>query len=600
MTITDVSPADVRVRTLTDLVARSVAEFGDRVAVTDETGRRITYAELDEAATRLALVLAAAGVRPEDRVGVYRRRGVNFVVSVLAVLRAGAAYVAVDDRYPDARRDLMLTAARCRLAVVDPDWTDRLDGVCETLGWSSEEPAHLVEAELPEPSPDNAACVLFTSGSTGTPKGVVLEHRNVAAFAVNPALPRLLPADRVAQIANVSFDAVHFEMWGALGVGAELVVMPSLPDLVQSDLRRELRRRRITAMLAPTMAFNHIISEDPDAFGGVRVLHTGGDVVRPSACRDLLAAGFDGTLCNLYGPTEAATAVTVHEITEVTDEAVSVPIGSAVAGASLYVLDDLLEPVPAGQPGELHIGGTGVTRGYLRDPARTAERFLPDPFAGGGAVMYATGDLVRDRGDGVLEYLGRADDQVKIRGYRVEPREVERTLMGCAGVLEVAVLPVGDGQDRKLVAFVAVGPATGPHEVRAHAEHTMPDYQVPAEIMVVPEIPATSHGKRDNARLLGVLADRERRRDTFREPATDSERYLTKLWESLLGMENIGADDDFIALGGHSMLAFRVRKRIQRELGITIRLEDILEATVLSELASTMDRAGAEVVEPVS
>ncbi|MGW4213756.1 non-ribosomal peptide synthetase [Lentzea sp. NPDC004789] len=600
MTIIDVSPADVRVQTLTGLVARSVAEFGDRVAVTDETGLRMTYAELDEAATRLAGVLVGSGVRREDRVGVYRRRGVDFVVSVLAVLRAGAAYVAVDDRYLDARRDLMLTAAGCRLAVVDPDWTDRLDGVCETLGWSSEEPAEIVAAELPEPSPQDAACVLFTSGSTGTPKGVVLEHRNVAAFAVNPALPRLLPADRVAQIANVSFDAVHFEMWGALGVGAELVVMPSLPDLVQSDLRRELRRRRITAMLAPTMAFNHIISEDPDAFGGVRVLHTGGDVVRPSACRDLLAAGFDGTLCNLYGPTEAATAVTVHEIVEVTDEAVSVPIGSAVAGASLYVLDDLLEPVPAGQPGELHIGGTGVARGYLRDPARTAERFLPDPFAGGGAVMYATGDLVRDRGDGALEYLGRADDQVKIRGYRVEPREVERTLLGCTGVLEVAVLAVGDGQDRRLVAFVVAGPATGPHEVRAHAERTMPDYQVPAEIVVVPEIPATSHGKRDNARLLGVLADRERRRGTFREPATDSERYLTKLWESLLGMENVGADDDFFALGGHSMLAFRVRKRIQRELGITIGLEDMLEATVLSELASTMDRARAEVVESVS
>jgi amino acid adenylation domain-containing protein len=600
MTVTDLPAVRVGVHTLTALVAAAVAEHGDRAAVTDDTGRSLTYRELDAAADRLAALLVRAGVRREDRVGVHRRRGVDFVASVLGVLRAGAAYVAVDDRYPDARRDLMLRGAGCRLVVVDTDAGDALDGVCEVVPWGCDNIVATDGVQLGDPTPVDAACVLFTSGSTGTPKGVVLEHRNVSAFAVNPALPRLRPTDRVAQIANVSFDAVHFEMWGALGVGAELVVMPSMPDLVQSDLRRELRRRRITAMLAPTMAFNHIVSEDPDAFGSLRVLHTGGDVVRPSACRDVLAAGFAGTLCNLYGPTEAATACTVHEIAAVGADTVSVPIGSAVEGASLYVLDDLLRPVPVGTTGELHIGGSGVARGYLRDPARTGERFLPDPFAGGGAVMYGTGDLVRDRGDGVLEYLGRADDQVKIRGYRVEPREVERSLLGREGVLETAVLAVGDGQDRKLVAFVVAAAATGPREVREHAVLTMPDYQVPAEILLVSAIPATSHGKRDDAQLLATLAERDRGRGSFRVPATDSERYLTRLWESLLGMEGVGADDDFFALGGHSMLAFRVRKRIERELRLTVPLEDVLETTVLSELAAAIDRLRATAEEPVS
>lgn len=573
--------------TLIDLFTLSADAHADRTAVSDESGDKLTYRELDELSTRVALELRARGVGREDRVGIHLRRRVDLFVAVLAVLKAGGVYVVVDDRYPEARRRLMLETAGVRLTLTESTWWEQSPN---PVVWDEIRSASPRDGELAAPVPSDAACVLFTSGSTGVPKGVVLEHGSVAAFAVNPSLPKLEPDDKVAQVANVSFDAVHFELWGALAAGAELAVMPSLADLVRTDLRRELRRRRITAMLAPTMAVNHITGEDADAFSGLRVLHTGGDVVRPAACRAILGAGFDGVMCNLYGPTEATTAVTCFDVSGLAPDAANVPIGSAIDGTWVLLLDDELRPVPVGAPGNLYIGGIGVARGYLRDPARTAERFLPDPSGPPGSTMYATGDRARDLGDGVLEYLGRSDEQVKVRGYRVEPPEVEKSLLAHEQVRDVAVVVVGSGQDCRLVAFVvAEGEGLAPQALREYAESTMPDYQVPSELLFVENIPANSHGKRDRDRLLALLGERDRSREEYVAPRTDSERYLTELWEMLLGIERISVTDDFLRLGGHSMLAFRVRRRIERDYAVKLPVQDLLENTVLADLAVLMD-----------
>jgi amino acid adenylation domain-containing protein len=576
------------VNTLIDLFTLSADANADRVAISDESGSMLTYRELDGLSTRVAHELRARGVGREDRVGIHLRRRVDLFVAVLAVLKAGGAYVVVDHRYPEARRTLMLETAAVRLTLTESDWCGQgpNPAVWEEIRDSAAVDAALAAA----PGPTDAACVLFTSGSTGAPKGVVLEHGSVAAFAVNPSLPKLEPTDKVAQVANVSFDAVHFELWGALAAGAELAVMPSLADLVHTDLRRELRRRRITAMLAPTMAVNHITGEDADAFSGLRVLHTGGDVVRPAACRAILDAGFDGVMCNLYGPTEATTAVTCYDVSALPTDAVNVPIGGAIDGTWVLLLDDQMRPVPVGMPGDLYIGGIGVARGYLRDPARTAERFMPDPSGPSGSTMYATGDRARDLGDGVLEYLGRSDDQVKVRGYRVEPPEVEKALLAHEQVRDVAVIVVGEGQDCRLVAFVVPeDEELAPQALRAYADSTMPDYQVPSELLLVETIPANSHGKRDRDRLLALLGERERSREEYVAPRTDSERYLTRLWETLLGIERISVTDDFLRLGGHSMLAFRVRRRIERDFAVKLPVQAVLENTVLADLAVLMD-----------
>lgn len=582
--------------TLTDLFADSVARWPDRPAVSDER-HRLSYAELDARTGQLAGTLAARGITGADHVAFYLDRGVDVLVAMLAIVRAGAAYVPVDTRYPDTRRDLMVTDSRARLLLTSADLADRVSALPvpvlelataadhdETAG-DRDEAAAGGEAAGPV-DPDGAAAVLFTSGSSGRPKGIVLSHRNLVHFARNQALPALRPDDRVGHVSSVSFDAFHFETWCALAAGAEIVVLPTMPDLIHRDIRRELRRRRITAMLVPTMAFNHVVREDRDAFSGLRVLHTGGDVISPAACRDLLEGGFGGTFVNLYGPTEGTTACTAHRVTAAEFGADSVPIGRELAGVACYVLDGQLRPVPAGEVGELYIAGDGVAQGYLGQPGLTARRFLPDPFGDPDGRMYATGDLARRRADGVLEYVGRVDEQVKIRGYRVEPREIERMLGRHREVRETAVLVTGEGADQHLVALVVSDSRVSPKQLRDYAAETLPDFMVPSAFVLVPEIPANDHGKRDLDQLRQLAADQLRRGERRVAPRDDVERYLAELWEDLLAVELINANDDFFLLGGNSLLAFRVQRRVSRELGVPLEAKDVLANSELQGLAS--------------
>jgi amino acid adenylation domain-containing protein len=579
-------PADATgTETLVTMVERTVAKFPDRPAASDDE-RSLTYTELRSRANALARTLVSEGVRPGDRVVVYMERGVDIFVAVLGILKAGAAYVAIDTRYPDARRDLMIEGGRARRIITQPGWKSKVEHVgVEVLEWRSE-PGEDPGAPDAGIRSGHAASVLFTSGSSGKPKAIVLEHGNLLYFARNSRLPDLVPADRTGQVSSLSFDAFHFEAWGSFAAGAEVVVLPAMADLIANDLQRELRRRRITAMLAPTMAINHVVHEDRDAFAPLRVLHTGGDVIQPAAVREIMAGSFTGEFYNLYGPAEGTTACTSYLTNILGQDEETVPIGTPLDGAAVYVLDSDLSEVPAGTAGELHIGGAGVTRGYLGQEALTAERFLPDPFGAPGSRMYATGDLARRRPDGLLEFLGRADDQVKIRGYRVEPREVERLLSQHPLVREAAVLAEGDDHDRRLVALVVAYDRLPPKQLRDFAVEQMPDYLVPSAIVQVPEIPGNDHGKRDLAKLRKLAADHVRRRAERVEPRDETERYLVGLWEDLLAVEWIGATDDFFALGGNSLLAFRVQRRIKRELGVTLDVREILDTSDLAKLAA--------------
>ncbi|MCX4778459.1 non-ribosomal peptide synthetase [Streptomyces sp. NBC_01264] len=558
------------------------------VAVRDEN-TALTYTELDARSDSFAQTLRDRGIGREDHVAYCLDRGVQVYVALLGILKAGAAYVPVDARYPDARRDLMITESQPSLVVTEPGWATRLaslgDEDLDILEFVLDDHDKPLREELPEAEGVDAAAVLFTSGSSGKPKAVVLEHRNLVHFATNPALPALTSQDRVGAVSSLSFDAFHWETWCGFAGGAEIVVLPTMPDLLTRDIKRELRRRRITAMLVPTMAVNHVVREDREAFADLRVLCTGGDVVLASACRELLAGTFSGLLYNLYGPTEGATACTAHHVAELAADADSVPIGRALDGSFLYVLDSTGAPVAEGEAGELFIGGPGVARGYLGRPDLTDEKFHPDRFAAGGGRMYATGDVVRRDGDGVLSYVGRADDQVKIRGYRVEPREVERILTRCAGIQDVAVLAVGSGSDKHLVALVVNDDSIPLNQLRAYAEREMPDFMVPSSISRVTEIPANSHGKRDLARLRDLADETLRRSVDHVAPRDEIERYLADLWVQLLAVEQVGATDEFFALGGNSLLSFRMLRRLTRDLDVQVSAREVLATGRLEDLA---------------
>ncbi|MGF1426411.1 non-ribosomal peptide synthetase [Kitasatospora sp. LaBMicrA B282] len=584
-------PTSTGTSTLTELFRNTVDRHPERTAVSDGV-RSLSYAELDRLSDRLAAALRARGVRPETRVGIHLDRSVDLVLAVLGVVKAGGATLVIDTRYPAERRALMLRAGGAALAITAREYADALAGSVPQL-LLAEEFAALPADPAPVEhvvAPFDAASVLFTSGSTGRPKAIVLEHRNLVSFATNPAVPAVRAEDRVGQISNVSFDAFHFELWCTLAAGAELVVLPEVPALLSAGFRGQLGRHGVSVMIVPTMVVNHVVREERDAFAGLRVLVAGGDVLQPAACRELLAGDFAGELHNMYGPAEITTACTAHLVTVADAAADSVPIGRALHGVTLHVLDAELRPVPDGAPGELFVAGPGVARGYLGAPELTAERFLSNPLGPGSGRLYRTGDLVRRRPDGVLEFVGRSDDQVKVRGYRVEPGEVEQGLQKHPLVHEAVVLPDGEGGDRRLMAFVVLDDALTLRELRAHAQAVLPPFMVPSELVLVPRIPVTAHGKRDLAELRVLLADHRARTAQYTAPATDIEVYLAELWEELLGVERIGLEGDFFALGGHSLQTYRVKTRIKSELGVDLPHPVLVSTPVLGELAAVVDR----------
>jgi amino acid adenylation domain-containing protein len=576
--------------TLLALVGRSATRHPDRTAVCDDT-TRLTYRELRRQAGAVSGALIERGVRPGDRVVVYLRRSVSTVVAMLGVLGAGAAYVAVDPRYPNGRRDVMIDGSRPTIILAEPEWLDALTtATAKAVAWDES----LVKADGTAPvdvAANDVASVLFTSGSTGQPKAIELEHRNLVYFATNAGLPEILPADRVGQVSSVSFDAYHFEVWRTLACGAAIVLLPDLAGAIGNDLQRELRRRRITAMLAPTMAINHVVYEDQDAFAPLRLLHTGGDVLQRGASHKLLAGAFGGEFYNLYGPAEGSTACTAYRVNDLPPDAEAVPIGRPLDGAAVYLLGPDLEQVPAGSVGEIHIGGRGVARGYLDAPEATATQFRPDPFGEPGSRMYATGDLGRLGPDGVLRFVGRSDNQVKIRGYRVDPGEVEQVLSTHPAVRDTAIVITGTDQDRYLIAVVVTEEAISPQELREFAADLLPDYLVPSSFVHVTEIPATEHGKRDADRLRKLADDQQRRRHEYETPADDLERHLARMWEELLGVEWISRTDDFFELGGNSLLAFRLQRRIKRELSAVVNVRALLATSRLCGIADLVRAA---------
>nr|AHB38511.1 EpnJ [Streptomyces hygroscopicus] len=579
------APPEGNEGTLLELFSRTVKRHPARPAVSDRE-LTYTYTALNRRSDGLAQALLARGVRPGDHIAYLLPRGVAPFVVLLAVLKTGAAYVPLDPAAPDDRLRLLIDRSGASVVITHPEMTGRLDDLAtaRVMEYVADDHADPKPGPAAAATPRQAASVLFTSGSTGIPKAVLLEHRNLVQFAENPTLPALTPQDRVGHVSNLAFDAFHWETWCAFAAGAEVVTLPTMPDLISGDMRRELKQRRITAMLVPTLAFNHLAHEQPETFSSLRILATGGDVVSPGSCRDLLAAGFTGQLVNLYGPTEAATACSAHPVTDAEHDG-SVPIGRALEGIGLYVLDDNLDEVTPGSVGQLHIGGPGVARGYHGQPGLTAERFLPDPHGTPGGRLYATGDLAVRGEDGLLRYVGRADDQVKIRGYRVEPREVERQLARHHHVRDVAVVVGGEGVDRYLAALVVLYGDSSFADLREAAASSMPEYMVPSAFISIPEMPSNDRGKRDLGRLREIVTEHQKHRADRVAPSDPVEIRLADFWKDLISVDEVGLNDDFFALGGNSLQAFRLRRRIVKELGVEVSNREILVTSELSALA---------------
>jgi len=590
-------PADA---TLAARFAEVVAERPDATAVI-EGDARIDYRELDIRSNRLARRLRALGVGPDRIVAMALPRGIDLVVTALGIVKAGGAYLPLDASYPVERLRLMIEDARPAAFVGTAD-------SLAALGDPLPAPAVAIDrgplAEDGEAPPDagataqSLAYVVYTSGSTGRPKGVMVTHRNVLRLVCETDYFRPADDDCIALASNISFDAATFEIWGALANGLTLAVVDRDALLSAATLRERIARDRITTMFLTTALFNAFAMAEPDAFAGLRLLLFGGEAASPAAVHAVAGAGGPARLVNVYGPTETTTFATWHEIDQVAARATDplrlrIPIGRPIANTRCHVLDAAGRPVPIGLVGELYIGGPGVSRGYLGQPGLTAERFVTDPFGGPGDRLYRSGDLVRWREDGEIEFIGRADAQVKLRGFRIEPGEIEHALRDCPGVAEAAVLvePDAAGENR-LLAFVAGAPEGGEAGLETRLRERLPAYMLPRSIVVLERLPISPNGKLDRDALRAMARSRPAATPASADagPLGPTAERMLAIWRAALGAPALGPDDDFFAAGGHSILAVKMVAEVERAFGVRIRTARLFEAPTVRRFSALVER----------
>jgi amino acid adenylation domain-containing protein len=591
------SATEPSVRCVHELIAEQVARVPERPAVTCE-GESLTYGDLDAAANRLANRLCALGVGPGTLVGIAVERSPRMLIGLLGILKTGGAYVPLDPWYPIERLAFMLEDSGAPVLVTEERWAAAFQGCVRRVLCLDRDQAEIA-AERAEPPaspahPDSLAYVIYTSGSTGRPKGVQVPHAALSNFLASMrARPGLNTADRLLAVTSLSFDIASLELFLPLLVGAEIELVSRGTAADGTALLARLDRA--TMLQATPATWRLLLEAGWVRSGGLKAL-CGGEALPGILAREIAQRA--GSAWNMYGPTETAVWSATRVLSsEDGDLPGSTPLGRPIANTRLHVLDRGLRPLPVGVPGDLYIGGAGLAHGYLGRPDLTAEKFLPDPFAGGpGARLYQTGDLARWLGTGEIEFLGRTDHQVKVRGFRIELGEIEAVLARHSGVRDAVALArevqgaSGAAGERRLIAYLVAKPGfmLQSGALRSALLESLPEYMVPSAWVFLESLPLTPNGKVDRRALpdpgaipsSGAVA-----------PRTWVEELLAEVWSEVLKVEGVGCADDFFALGGHSLLATQVVSRVRRVFGVELALRELFEAPRLAALAERIERA---------
>nr|WP_225895950.1 non-ribosomal peptide synthetase [Dendronalium phyllosphericum] len=579
----------------------------DAVAV-EQDGKKLTYRELSDRANKIAHYLQSLGVKPETLVGICVERSLDAIAGLLGILKAGGAYVPLDPAYPQERIAEIITDTQLGFLLTQDKFQEKLLGytgktICLDTDWKLIAPQSTANP-ISEVQLNNLAYIIYTSGSTGKPKGVTIEHRSLMNFVITAINEYGIKAsDKVLQFASICFDTSIEEIFPCLCVGATLVLRTEEILNSSEDFWRYCQKWQLTVLDLPTAYWHQLVTElkpqDSRIFEGLRTVIIGGEAVQVEKVQHWHSSVAHLSpvpqLFNTYGPTEATVITTLERLTP---EATSVSIGRPISNAQVYVLDRYHQPVPIGVPGELHIGGTGLARGYWQRPELTNEKFIEKVGGSGsasltdqrqeaeGSKLYKTGDLVRFRVDGCLEYLGRVDNQVKIRGFRIELGEIEAVLRQHPQVLQAVVIAHEDtpGQKRLVAYVVTQKPQPTTNELRDFLKQKLPHYMVPAAFVVLESIPMTSNQKVDY-RALPIPDFSRSAEDKFIAPRTLIEEKLVAIWSEVLRIENVGIHDNFFELGGDSILSIQLISKAN-QAGIQIAAKQLFKYQTIAELAT--------------
>jgi len=574
-------------------VAKSENDLAVRFANEDTS-----YTELNALANKLANYLVKEGVSANQPVAICFDRSREMIVGILAIMKVGGAYLPIDPSYPEDRIAYMIEDSSAAVVITNNahcslfDFLGKKSKALVNVDLSGNDIANhssAFESIRPDDGADAIAMIIYTSGSTGKPKGICVPHLGVVRLVQNANYVEFNSSNRFAHVSNVSFDAVSFEYWGALLNGAVLVGVDKDTLLSPTGFEAFVKSENINIMFITTALFNVFSQQAPKLFSSLDTILFGGEACDPGHAATVLALeNPPKRLLHVYGPTENTTFSTYHEVTEVLPGSSTIPVGHPLSNSTTYVLDDHRRPVPVGVPGEIYVGGKGVARGYLNRPELTAEVFVNDPFVGEeNTRMYKTGDLGRMLASGALEILGRIDDQVKIRGFRIELSEVETAITRLPEIVDSVVVVREDQPGHKqLVAYFTLCSTDQVDliHIRNTLKQALPDYMVPAALVVVNELPITPNGKVDKRALPKPDVDAYQVTE-YVAARNDVEATLTRIWQNVLAIPQVGIYDDFFDLGGHSLLITKVSSRIKEQLAIELPLRTLFEVPTISALA---------------
>lgn len=566
------SSAYPRDQTVVDLFVAQAARTPDQIALAFE-GRELTYRELNSLSSQFAqYLLQLHEINVEDFVGLKLQRGEWMIISILAVLKTGAAYVPIDPDYPEQRIAYITSDCQCKLTIDESVLTDFIENQSDYTG------------ELPdrEVTAENLAYVMYTSGSTGRPKGVMIEHRSIVRLVQSSNYYKFSSSSVLLATGALSFDATTFEFWGTLLNGGRLELCPFSTLLDSNLLAKQIKTRGVNVMWFTSGWLSQLVDHEIDLFSSLRTVITGGDKLSPPHIKKLRENYPALEIINGYGPTENTTFSLTYNIEEVDGD---IPVGYPISNSTAYLFDEFNQLVPIGAVGELYLGGDGLSRGYWNQPELTAERFIEHPYIT-GERLYKTGDLGKWNPDGSIAFMGRKDNQVKIRGYRIEPGEIEQAILSLDYIRQAVVEIKEISGNKEIVAYITVNGVIDKKEIKRALSKELPAHMLPGYYVELDVIPLNANGKVDRNTLPEITED-DAIQEAFFAVKNEQERVLLSVWTDVLKRNKISTKDDFYNLGGDSIKSIQVVSRL-KQMGYRLKVEDILRTSVLEELAELM------------